>query len=320
MSAARMDGRVALVAGGIDAASREAAVELASLGAAVVLVAPDGARGEAAVADVRRRSGNPAVQLIAADLSSLDGVRRAAERFGAMHARLDVLVNGAAGRFAERTETVDGFEATLAAAHLAPALLTHLLLPRLRASVPARIVNAGGGVPRRARLRWDDLQSTGGYRAHDAYARARLLNLTWTYELARRLRGTGITVVAADPGTAATRSWPLLGGWRRGRSPGEAARSIVVAATSRELVSGAWLDARGVPARSSRASHDGEAALRAWETTAELLGIPLDQFAATRVHRRRTPQEPAPRNRMRSGWADEAHHAGACAAAKATAA
>lgn len=321
MSAAPLDGRVALVTGGTGGIGRETALGLARLGATVVVVGRDRARGLEAVEAIRCQSGNARVELITADLSSLDQVRWVAERFGAMHPRLDVLVNNAAGLFAERTETVDGFEATLALTHLSPALLTHLLLPRLRASVPARIVNVGTGMHRWARVRWDDLQSTDGYRGLEAYGRAKLLNLMWTYELARRLRGTGITVVAADPGSAWTAmaagmtpamapaplrlAWPLLRRLQRGRTPAAAARSSVLAATSRELVSGAWVDPRGAVARSSKASHDGEAALRAWETTAELLNVPLERFATARVPRKAVAaQKAATRSRIpRSAWA-----------------
>jgi retinol dehydrogenase-14 len=336
VSAAPLDGRVALVTGGTGGIGRETALGLAKLGATVVVVGRDRARGEEAVEAIRCQSGNARVQLITADLASLDQVRRVAERFGAMHDRLDILVNNAAGAFAERTETADGFEATLALTHLAPALLTHLLLPRLRASVPARIVNVGSGLHRWAGVRWDDLQSTGGYRGLDAYARAKLLNLMWTYELARRLRGTGITVVAADPGSAWTAmaqgmtpamapaplrlAWPVLRRLQRRRTAQVAARSPVVAATSRELVSGAWLDPRGEPARSSKASHDGEAALRAWETTAELLGIPLERFATAHVPRKAAAtRQPATRSRIpRSGWAPAVYRDGSAVGEEAT--
>jgi NAD(P)-dependent dehydrogenase (short-subunit alcohol dehydrogenase family) len=338
MSAAPLDGKVALVTGGTGGIGRETALGLAKLGATVVVVGRDRERGEEAVESIRCQSGNARVELITADLSSLEQVRWVAERFGAMHPRLDILVNNAAGVFEQRTETVDGFEATLAMAHLSPALLTHLLLPRLRASVPARIVNVGSGMHRRARIRWDDLQSRRGYRGLDAYGRAKLLNLVWTYELARRLRGTGITVVAADPGSAWTpmmRSvtpamapaplrlvWPAFRQLQRRRTPADAARSSVVAATSRELVSGAWLDPRGVPARSSKASHDGEDALRAWETTAELLGIPLERFAAVRAARKAAvAAKPATRSRIpRSGWADPVYRDGSAVESEATAA
>lgn len=309
---ARLQGKVALVTGGTGGIGRWTALGLARLGATVVVVGRDRDRGEAAVEAIRQESGNPDVQLLTADLSSLDQVRALAERFGAMHDRLDILVNNAAAMFAQRRETADGHEATLAVTHLAPALLTHLLLPRLRASVPARIVNVSSGVHRHVDVRWNDLQSRGGYRGLDVYGRAKLLNLMWTYELARRLRGTGITVVAADPGSAWTPmiqgmtpamvpapfrlAWPLLRRLQQGHSAELAARSSLEAATSRELVSGAWLDPRGHAARSSRASHDGEAALRAWETTAGLLGVPLDEFAA----RKRVARTPAPGARTRA--------------------
>ncbi|HEU0301445.1 MAG TPA: SDR family NAD(P)-dependent oxidoreductase, partial [Longimicrobium sp.] len=322
MSAVSLQGKTALVTGGTGGIGRETALGLARLGATVVVVGRDRARGEAAVRAIRAQSGNDLVELVAADLSSQDEVRRLAERLGSMHPRLDILVNNAAGLFPERRVTVDGHEATLAMAHLSPALLTHLLLPRLRASVPARIVNVSSGAHRGARVRWDGLQSERGYRALSAYARAKLLNLTWTFELARRLRGTGITVVAAEPASAWTAMaesvtpamlpaaqrlvWPLVRRRQRGRPAQAAAHSPLVAATSRELVSGAYLDPRGEPAHASKTSRDGEAALRAWETTAELLGIPLERFGATRVERKVAGARPARVlvRPARSGWAE----------------
>lgn len=338
MSAAPLDGKVALVTGGTGGIGRETALGLAKLGATVVVVGRDRARGEQAVEAIRCQSGNARVELITADLSSLEQVRWVAERFGAMHSQLDILVNNAAGLFEQRTETADGFEATLALTHLSPALLTHLLLPRLRASVPARIVNVGSGLHRWARMRWDDLQSVDGYRGLEAYGRAKLLNLMWTYELARRLRGTGITVVSADPGSAWTAmaqgmtpamvpaplrlAWPVLRRLQRGRTPAAAARSSVVAATSRELASGAWVDPRGGAARSSKASHDGEAALRAWEATAGLLDVPLERFATARVPRKAAAaQHPASRSRIpRSAWAPAVYRDDSPVAEEATAA
>jgi NAD(P)-dependent dehydrogenase (short-subunit alcohol dehydrogenase family) len=302
-------GRTALVTGGTGGIGLETALGLARLGARVTIVGRDRARGEAAVAHIRAGSGNDEVRLVLADLASLDQVRDLAERFAAENERLDVLVNNAAGLFAERWETAEGHEATLALTHLSPALLTHLLLPLLRAGAPARIVNVSDGAHRWARLRWDDLQSAEGYRGYDAYARAKLLNLAWTHELARRVRGTGITVVAADPGSAWTMMaggmrremmpaplrllWPLLRRAQRSRTPEAAARSSVVAATSRDVVSGAYLDPRGRPAKPARASRDGEASLRAWEETARLLGIGADALSGAR--RRRKAAQTAPR-------------------------
>lgn len=306
MSAPPLVGKTALVTGGTGGIGRETALGLAKLGAAVTLVGRSRDRGVEAAEAIQCASGNPDVEFMAADLSSLADVRGLADRFSARHGRLDLLVNNAAGLYGERRETEDGTEATLAMTHLSPALLTHLLLPLLRSSAPSRIVNVSSGVHRWARVRWDDLQSARGYRGLDVYARAKLLNLLWTGELARRVRGTGITVVAADPGTAWTEMsgamvpgmvpaplralWPVVRRVQRGRTAEAAARSSIVAATSRDVLSGAYLDPRGRPADPARIARDGELALRAWEVTAEMLGIDPDQFAGARGRKRRAAE------------------------------
>lgn len=308
MNAPPLVGRTALVTGGTGGIGRETALGLARLGAAVTVVGRDEERGREAVEAIRCASGNPDVELMTADLSSFREVRSLAERFGARHGRLDLLVNNAAGLYGERWETADGVEATLALTHLSPALLTHGLLPLLRASAPARIVNVTSATHRWVRMRWDDLQSARGYRGLEAYGRAKLLNLLWTNELARRLRGTGITVVAADPGSAWTAmsggirpdmvpaplraAWPLVRRMQRRRTAEAAARSSVVAATSRDLQSGALLDPRGRMVEWSRTARDGELALRAWEVTARLLGIEAGQLAGSRSRKRRVEDEP----------------------------
>ena len=306
MSAPPLVGSTALVTGGTAGIGRETALGLARLGAAVTIVGRNRDRGVEAVEMIQRESGNADVELMTADLSSQAEVRSLAERFAARHGRLDLLVNNAAGLYGERWETADGVEGTLAMTHLSPALLTHLLLPLLRASAPARIVNVSAGAHRWARVRWDDLQSERGYRGLDVHARAKLLNLLWTGELARRVRGTGITVVAADPGKAWTAStaamepaivpaplraiWPLYRRMQRAATAEAAARSSIVAATSRDVLSGVYLDARGRPASASKVSRDGELALRAWEVTAEMLGMDADRLAGARARKRRTAE------------------------------
>ncbi|HEX6913540.1 MAG TPA: SDR family NAD(P)-dependent oxidoreductase [Longimicrobium sp.] len=305
MNAPPLVGKVALVTGGTSGIGRETALGLAKLGAAVTIVGRGHDRGVKAVETIQCASGNADVELLTADLSSLGDVRSLAERFAARHGRLDLLVNNAAGPYGERWETADGFEGTLAMTHLSPALLTHRLLPLLRVSAPSRIVNVSSSVHRWARVRWDDLQSARGYRGLDVYARARLLNLLWTGELARRVRGTGITVVAADPGMAWTAGiqpamvpaplralFPLVRRIQRGRTAEAAARGSIVAATSRDVPSGAYLDRRGRPVEVSRGARDGELALRAWEVTAELLGMDGEPLAGSRGRRRRAA-EPA---------------------------
>lgn len=307
MSAPPLVGKTALVTGGTAGIGRETALGLARLGAAVTIVGRSHDRGIEAAEAIQCASGNPDVELMTADLSSTADVRSLAERFAERHGRLDLLVNNAAGLYGERWETADGVEGTLAMTHLSPALLTHLLLPLLRSSAPARIVNVSAGAHRWARVRWDDLQSERGYRGMDAYARAKLLNLLWTGELARRVRGTGITVVSADPGRAWTEMtagmepgmlpaplgalFPLVRRMQRGRTAEAAARSSIIAATSRDVLSGAYLDSRGRPATASRLARDGELALQAWEVTAEMLGIDADQLAGARARKRRTAEE-----------------------------
>lgn len=306
MSAPPLVGKTALVTGGTSGIGRETALGLAKLGAAVTIVGRSHDRGTEAVEAIQCASGNPDVELMTADLASQADVRSLAERFAARHGRLDLLVNNAAGLYGERWATEDGVEGTLALTHLSPALLTHLLLPLLRESAPARIVNVSSSLHRWARVRWDDLQSERGYRGLDVYARAKLLNLLWTGELARRVRGTGITVVSADPGTARTQMsagitpammpaplgavWPLLQRMQRGRTPEAAARSSIVAATSRDVLSGAYLDPRGRPVDASKAARDGELALRAWEVTAEMLGIDAGLLAGARGRKRHVPE------------------------------
>jgi NAD(P)-dependent dehydrogenase (short-subunit alcohol dehydrogenase family) len=308
VSAPPLVGKTALVTGGTGGTGLETALGLAKLGAAVTVVGRSEARGREAVERIRCQSGNPDVELLTADLASLDEVRSLAERFAARHARLDLLVNNAAGLYRDRWETADGMEATLAMTHLSPALLTHQLLPLLRESAPARIVNVSSGVHRWVRMRWDDLHSARGYRGLEAYGRAKLLNLMWTNELARRLRGTGITVIAADPGSAWTEmsggivpamvpaplrlAWPLFRRMQRGHTAERAARSSVIASTSRDVQSGALLDPKGKMIEWSKTARDGELALRAWEVTAQLLGVDAEQLAGSRSRKRRTVEEP----------------------------
>ncbi len=199
-----MVGKVALVTGGTGGIGRETALGLASLGATVVIVGKDRARGEAAVGYIREGSGSQKVCLMTADLSSQAQVHRLAQHYQSEFSRLDVLVNNVAGVFRHRQETVDGLEATFALGHLAPFLLTNLLLPALQASAPARIVNLVSDGHRMAALDFDDLQAEHWYRGVDIYMRTKLANVLFTYELALRLEGSGITANAADPGSADT--------------------------------------------------------------------------------------------------------------------
>src|SRR5438128_11385919 len=184
-----MDGKVVLVTGATQGIGKESAAALAKLGATVVMVGRDKARGEAALAEVKTRSGSDAVELLLADLSSIAEVRRLAAGFKARHDKLDVLLNNAGAINAGRKLSPDGLELTFAVNHLAYFLLTDLLLPVLEASAPARIVNVASDAHSGLKLDFGDLQSEKRYLSFEAYGRSKLANVLFTYELARRLEG-----------------------------------------------------------------------------------------------------------------------------------
>jgi NAD(P)-dependent dehydrogenase (short-subunit alcohol dehydrogenase family) len=285
-SGAAMRGRVCLVTGANRGLGKATALGLAREGATVVMLGRDPMRVALASDDVRRESRNPDVSYLGADLGSLASVRTAAgeatRRFSAIH----VLVNNAGVNLARRRVTPDGFEMTLAVNHLGPFLLTNLLLPLLRAGAPSRIVNVTSWFERFGRLDFDDLHAERRrYRALRAYYQSKLANALFTYELAERLAGTGITVNCVDPGLAATdllrdRMWwsprwlqPL---WRTFLlSPGRGARAAIHAATAPELagVTGRCFGSDGQAKRTSRRSRDSAAGKRLWDVSAELTGL-----------------------------------------------
>jgi len=179
------------------------ALELAKKGATVVIIGRDPVRTQATVKEMRAQSGNSAVDGLVADLSSMAEVRRLAEEFRKRYPRLDVLINNAGAIFAQRQSTVEGYERTFALNHLASFLLTNLLLDMLKASAPSRIVNVSSRSHEGGTINFDDVQSAQSYGIGGgrAYSQSKLANIMFTYELARRLSGTGVTVNAVHPGT-----------------------------------------------------------------------------------------------------------------------
>ncbi|MDC0718293.1 SDR family oxidoreductase [Nannocystis bainbridge] len=280
-----MQGKHVLITGGNTGIGKATAVELARMGAAVTITSRDPAKGEAAVADIKRLSGSGAVELLRLDLASLADVRRFAAEYLATHPRLDVLINNAGLVQSDRSETVDGFETTFGVNHLGHFLLTHLLLDRLKASAPSRIVVLASGAHRAARgLDFDDLQSRRKYRGLPVYCRSKLANLLFTLELAERLRGTGVTVNAVHPGVVAsgfgadgdTRGlYRFLFGLaqRFMITPEQGARTSIYAATAPELAqtSGQYFE-KSKQSRPTRYALDRAAALRLWEVSEQLTG------------------------------------------------
>jgi len=276
---ASMTGRVCLVTGANAGIGRATALGLARAGATVVALCRDRARGEETVAAIRRESGNSAVSLLLADLRSREAIARAAAECAARFPALHVLVNNAAVIPRRRTVTDENLEAQFAVNHLAYFRLTRALHDMLVAGRPARIINVSSRAHRRARIAFDDLQSERSYRHRRVYAATKLANVLFTYELARRLDGSGVTANCLHPGliatslacdfTCAPRQLLFLGRFI-GR-PGSGARTSLYLATSPEVaeVSGHYF-ARCRALASSRASHDKAAARRLWDISASL--------------------------------------------------
>ncbi|MET8446736.1 SDR family NAD(P)-dependent oxidoreductase [Streptomyces sp. NPDC005209] len=192
-----------MVTAGTGGIGLETARGLAAHGLAVTVVGRDPERGTRAVERIAEVATGADPRFVAADLASLDDVRALAARL-ATEGPLKVLVNNVGAMFAERQRTVDGIEASFAVNHLSPYLLTELLLDQLKSGEPSRIVNVSSGAIKVAKRTFDAVEPPGGYYGFHWYGRAKLANLAYTLDLAERLRGTGITVFAADPGGAAT--------------------------------------------------------------------------------------------------------------------
>ncbi len=278
-----MAGRVCVVTGASSGIGKATSVALAGLGATVVLVCRDRIRGEAAKADVAAVAGEsarPSLEL--ADLSSMEQVRGLATRLAAL-ARIDVLINNAGLVVARRQLTADGFELSLAVNHLAPFLLTNLLLPRLTASAPARVVTVSSIAHRAAMLDVDDLQCERRYLAMLAYANSKLANVLFTRELARRLDGSKVTANCLHPGTVRTRFgdtgalWLRLGlavGGGVLRTPESGASTSVYLASAPEMAGqtgGYYVNAKR--RHPSRRARDEALASRLWDASARLTGL-----------------------------------------------
>lgn len=282
-----MDGKVAVVTGANSGIGLETAVALARMGAHVVMAARNQAKGEAALADARARSGGQ-LDLVRLDLASLAAVRTFADEVLERWPTLDVLVNNAGLVLSRRTTTEDGFETQMGVNHLGHFLLTSLLRERLVASGPARIVHVSSDAHRAAirGVGFDDLQSERGfYIGFTVYARTKLANILFSNELARRLAGTGVTSNAVHPGVVATNfsregDLGIIGeiiqrvGRPLFRTPEQGAATSVHVASSVEAEGATglyWANSRpSVPTTQAR---DEGAARRLWEVSARLVGL-----------------------------------------------
>ena len=277
-----MIGKTVLITGGTGGIGRATAVGLAAMGARVAITGRDRDRVEDAAAEIRA-AGNGGVDVFVADLSSQAEVRRLADEVLGALARIDVLVNNVGGYWNTRHVTVDGLEHTFALNHLAPFLLTDLLLDRLTQSAPARVVNVSSAAHAAGRIDFDDLQGERNYSGQRAYSQSKLANVLFTYELAKRLDPGAVTanvlhpgVVrtgfgAEDPGFIQRLFVPFVRPFMKSPAQGAATSIFVASSPNLEQMTGLYF-ANSTPKRSSKRSYDDGAAARLWHVSADLVG------------------------------------------------
>jgi retinol dehydrogenase 14 len=282
--ASPMTGKTVLITGGTGGIGKATAVGLASMGARVGITGRDRTRAERAARDIKAVAGNPAVDVFVADLSSQGEIRRMADDVLSAYPRLDVLVNNVGGFWAHRHVTSDGLEHTFALNHLAPFLLTSLLLERLIASAPARVVTVASGAQSMGKIDFGDLMGERDYSGQRAYNQSKLANVMFTYELARRLDASGVTATALHPGMTNTAfsaedparamapvvfvARPFM------RSAKKGAETVVFLASSSavEGVTGSYYANRKAK-KSNQSSYDREITARLWQVSANLVGV-----------------------------------------------
>jgi len=278
-----MGGKMVLITGGTSGIGKATAVALAVMGADVVVVGRNPERGRAALEEIRAQGHSESVELMLADLCVQSEIRRLAGEFLERHDRLDVLVNNAGLVQSKRTETPDGIETTLATNHLAPFLLTNLLLECLEQSAPSRVLTVSSEAQRWGSMDFEDMQSRRNYKGFPVYGMTKLANIMFTYELAERLNGTGITANCLHPGSVGTN----FGKNNRGvmalffraakpfmRSPEQGADTLIWLASSPEVegVSGKYFsDRKEIEAK--KIAYDPAARRTLWEISEDLTSL-----------------------------------------------
>jgi NAD(P)-dependent dehydrogenase (short-subunit alcohol dehydrogenase family) len=279
-----MKGKVCLITGATSGIGQVTAFELARQGARVIVVGRSVERCASTLHEIRAATGATEVESLVADLSSLEEVRRLAREVLNRAPRLDVLVNNAGAMYWKRTESVDGIEMTLALNHLSYFMLSNLLLPLLKASAPARVVSVASDAHKGTAVNFDDIEAKARYSGWQAYKQSKLANILFTYELARRIAGTGVTANTLHPGFVRTRFLQVFDERRAGWfikkladlvaiSPERGARTSIYLGSSPEVegVSGRYF-VKEHPTESSPQSRDQAAAERLWKLSAQMTG------------------------------------------------
>jgi NAD(P)-dependent dehydrogenase (short-subunit alcohol dehydrogenase family) len=275
-----MKEKIVVITGANSGIGKAASLALARMGATVVMVVRNPEKGEAARSEIIRESQNSSVDLLLADLSSLESVRQLAQEFHRKYSRLDVLVNNAGLFNQRRGVTIDGYENTFATNYLAPFLLTNLQLDLLKASAPSRIINVSSVGHYNGHMNFDDLNLEKDYGGWKAYGQSKLALVLFTHELAKKLEGTGVIVNSVHPGTVATNIWsrPLgPAGFIMAlpklfmTSPEKGVETIVYLASSpdAERFSGEYWEKMKMK-KSSDESYNEQIAQRLWDVSAKL--------------------------------------------------
>jgi NAD(P)-dependent dehydrogenase (short-subunit alcohol dehydrogenase family) len=279
----QLQGKHCMITGASSGLGRVTAVELARMGAQLTLVCRSRSRGEDVIAEIRQKTGNGNVNLMLADLSIQQSISELAAGFLHRGEPLHVLMNNAGVFNLKREVTADGIETVFAVNHLSYFMLTLLLLDRIKQSAPARIVNVASGAHSRGTIDFDDLGGERRYRSMRIYGQSKLANILFTYELARRLEGSGVTANCAHPGAVATGLGanngalaklllPLIGLFMRSPENGAATQIYLASSTGVAGISGQYfVDCK--PAKSSAESYDTAVARRLWEVSARMTGV-----------------------------------------------
>ena len=279
-----MQGKICLITGGTSGIGKSTAQVLAKMGATVIIVGRNAPKTAQVVEEIRADSGNKNVDSLLADLSSQQEVRHLADEFKSKYPQLHVLLNNAGAAILQRQLSVDGLEMTFALNHLAPFLLTNLLLDTLKASAPARIIIVSSNAHTSGKIEFDNLQGERAY-GFKTYGNSKLANILFTVELARRLEGTGVTVNALHPGLVATGFGKNTGGVIAALfgiiaplvalSPAQGAETSIYLASSPSVegITGKYFY-RSKVTRAAPQATDMAVARKLWDVSAEMVHLP----------------------------------------------
>jgi NAD(P)-dependent dehydrogenase (short-subunit alcohol dehydrogenase family) len=276
-----MNGKVVMITGANSGIGKETAIELAKMGANIIMVCRSRERGEKALEEIKEMANSKKIELLIADLADQSSIRMMVERFKKRYDKLHVLINNAGVMLTKRTTTSEGYESTFAINHIGHFLLTNLVLDMLKASSPSRIINVSSSAHKFAKLNFDDIDNEQKYRGFRTYANSKLFNILFSYELARRMEGTGVTVNTLHPGVIRTnlgknnnkKLIKLMSTIFRlfMRSPKKGARTTVYLASSPDVekVNGKYFVNRK-PKKSSNISYEKTLQNKLWEISANL--------------------------------------------------